>query len=140
MVCNSPSLFPFPNSTCFKIPHESHLISSHLTRILLLLSSLSLIGLGSLLSTRHLGLAERIRALVQNLKILSGRVGAGGALGHIRVLVLLGDLNVQVGFLLGEEAAGRRVEEPDGEADNSGVLDGGLGELIGLCGMLERWT
>lgn len=139
MVCNSPSLFPFPNSTCFKIPHESHLISSHPTCILLLLSSLSLIGLGSLLSTRHLGLAERIRAL-QNLEILSGRVGAGGALGHVRVLVLLGDLNVQVGFLLGEEAAGRRVEEPDGEADNSGVLDGRLGELVGLCGMLERWT
>lgn len=139
MVCNSPSLFPFPNSTCFKIPHESHLISSHPTCILLLLSSLSLIGLGSLLSTRHLGLAERIRAL-QNLEILSSRVGAGGALGHVRVLVLLGDLNVQVGFLLGEEAAGRRVEEPDGEADNSGVLDGRLGELVGLCGMLERWT
>lgn len=83
-------------------------------------------------SARCLGLGERIGALVKKLKVLAGGVSAGGGLGNIRVLILSGDLDLEVGGLLGKEAAGSDVEQEDGCAEDCGILDGRLGKLVGL--------
>lgn len=98
----------------------------------LLLSPLSLVGLGSLLGARGLGLVQRVGALVEDLKVLACGVGARGALGHIRFIVIELDLDLEVGRLLGDETTGSQVEKPDGSAKDSGVGEGGLGNLIGL--------
>lgn len=95
------------------------------------LLALALVGL-ALRSTRCLGLAERISALVEELKVLAGRVGAGSRLRNVRVLLIARNLEFKVGGLLGEEATSSDVEKEDWGTEDSSVLDGRLGKLVRL--------
>ena len=96
----------------------------------LLLLSLSLVGLALLRSTR-LSFSQRLGALVDQLKILDGRIGSRSVVGA-RLSVTIDILNLDFRCLASEDTADGRVKEEHRNANNGGIQDGRLGELIGL--------
>lgn len=66
--------------------------------------------------------------LLEDFKIIRAR-GGWGCLARLVIIVLV---DFRVDGRLGEEAADGEVECPDGEAVDGCVLDGWLGELVGL--------
>lgn len=123
---------PHPNNSSLQPTMPQRLANKftplHITGLLLL--SLSLVGLALLRSTR-LSLSQRLGALIDQLKILDSRVGSRSVVGA-RLGITIDILNLDFRRLASENTADGRVEEEHRNANNGGIQDGGLGELIGL--------
>lgn len=90
------------------------------------------------LAPAGLDLAQIVDGLLEQFKVL-GRVGSRGRLSRLRVVVLLGSIQLvnlvivlRLVGALGQESANGEVEDGERETDNGRVLEGGAVNLVGL--------